>query len=119
MTRMLASGAPSAMALARSRTMLALVLNKSTELSISAYAREKSSYTISSHARLPGNSSRDDHNVCILERVLEAIVSRFMTGDLDFGIDVTNVGSNTYQNFIKMGMNMVAFLRRPRAPLIS
>lgn len=97
MTRILASGAASAMALARSRTMLALVLNRSTKRSIPADDQDECPCTITSHPRFSGDSSRNEHNVCTLERILETIIGWFMAGDLGSRIDMTDIGSDTYQ----------------------
>ena len=77
--------------------MLALVLNRSTKQSTPVDASNKRPYTISSHSGFSGDSSRDDHNGCTVESVLETIVGWFMASDLGSSIDVTNVGSNTYQ----------------------
>lgn len=94
---MFASGAPTAMAFARSRTILALVLNKSIKQLTPADNPDQRPQTITGHSRFSGDSSRDDHNLCTLEGVLETIVGWFIASDLGFGINVTNIGSNTYQ----------------------
>lgn len=94
---MFASGAASAMPFARSRTMLALVLNRSTKRLISADDQDKCPYTITSHPGFSGDSGRDEDNICTLKGVLETVVGWFMAADFNFGIDVTNIGSNTCQ----------------------
>lgn len=63
-TRMFASGAESAAALAKSRTIDAFVLNRSRPfVSLSFSTISRASRTVASHSRLAGDSSRDQHNL--------------------------------------------------------
>jgi len=74
MTRMLASGAASAAALARSRTMEALVLNRSARASVFALlvVCSSASLTVTSHAWLAGHTSRDQDDLTASETVSQA-----------------------------------------------
>jgi hypothetical protein len=74
MIRMLASGACSAAALARSRTMEALVLNRSGwgDISKCSRLRQLRLRTITGHAGLAGNTSGDDNDLGALEGIGEA-----------------------------------------------
>ena len=86
MTRMLASGADSAAALARSRTMEALVLNRSALSS----ARQgmgggsNPSRTVTSHAWFSRHTSGNEDDLSARESLLEAGRGGFMASDLIF-----------------------------------
>jgi hypothetical protein len=69
MIRTLASGAFSATALAKSRTMEALVLNKSRHVSRGTCDNDRIIHTITSHAGLARHTSGNDNDVGALERI--------------------------------------------------
>lgn len=94
-TRILASGDASAAALARSRTIDALVLKRSVTTSLFVRDEIKHVYTISGHARFAGNTSGDKNNIGSFQGLFEAIYARFIASNVAFGIDVTNVRGNT------------------------
>jgi hypothetical protein len=62
-TKRLAFGAASAAALARSRTIDALVLKRSIYISFASYSKVVSAHTITSHAWLPGNTCWDENDL--------------------------------------------------------
>jgi hypothetical protein len=100
MTRMLASGEASAAALARSRTIEALVLKRSVEDVISSYpyamiAADDAIHTITGHAGLAGNTGRDEDDLGALESITEARLVRLVARDGAVGVDVAKVGSDT------------------------
>jgi hypothetical protein len=72
MIKTLASGAWSATALAKSRTMEALVLNKSAPALVLSTRSIVLMLTITGHAGLAGNTSGDDNDLSALEGVCEA-----------------------------------------------
>lgn len=97
-TRMLALGAWSAAALAKSRTMEALVLNKSINKTFSnseRLTRYIERITIASHSRLAGNASGYENNLGTLKRSLQSLGTRVITSDLAFSVDMRNISSNT------------------------
>lgn len=81
---MLASGAWSAAALAKSRTIEALVLNRSGFLSVLKCVIDGSQHTITSHARLAGNTSGNKNDLCALEGLGETRRCRVISADLVF-----------------------------------
>lgn len=50
---------------------------------------------ITGHARLPGNTSRDDNNIGASKSVLQAVILGQVTGDFSDGGDVREIGSDT------------------------
>ena len=93
---MLAPGAASAIALARSRTMEALVLNRS--IYISAFGKhwyDLLGHTISGHSRLSGYTSGDQDDLGTSEGLFEARRFWGVALDIALGVDVTDVGSDT------------------------
>jgi hypothetical protein len=82
MIRTLASGAFSATALAKSRTMEALVLNKSRHVSRGTSDNDRIIHTITSHAGLARHTSGNDNDVGALERICETWGSGIVTTDL-------------------------------------
>ena len=98
MTRTLASGAASAIALARSRTMEALVLNRSgCRLAFGELRYSIRTRTVSGHSRLPWHTSWDQDDFGAGEGILEARTFWCIALDIALGIDVTDVGSDTCQ----------------------
>jgi hypothetical protein len=95
MTRRLAFGAASAAALARSRTMEALVLNRSGNVNICAECLCLLPHTITSHARLSRNACRDENDLGAGQAFSEARWRRVITLDGALGVDVANIGSDT------------------------
>lgn len=97
---MLASGAAPAIALARSRTMEALVLNRSNNLLTSGelrcYVRIR---TVSGHSRLSWHTSWDQYDLGTGEGILEARAVWCVALDIALGVDVTDVGSDTCRMF--------------------
>jgi hypothetical protein len=85
MTRILASGADSAAALAKSRTIEALVLNKSAEQLVVNYdvTLANGIHTVACHSRLARDASRDEHNLSPVEGLSEAFGGRAIAGNLD------------------------------------
>ena len=79
---MLASGECSAAALAKSRTMEALVLNKSVPRQSDSQLLRLSNPTITGHAGLAGNTSGDDNNLGALEGIGKTGGCGFVAGDL-------------------------------------
>lgn len=111
MIKMLASGAWSAAALAKSRTMLAFVLNRS-EMGVNIESlRRTALLTIARHAGFARHTSRNDDNLGALECLGEAggrgVISSDLCASADggsqseeasylaLGVDVANVGSDT------------------------
>lgn len=96
MTRTLASGEASAAALARSRTIEALVLKRSA-LSVSAFHCCKISrgHTVTGHAGLARNTGRDEDDLGALEGIAKARGSRVEARDNAVSVDVAEVSSNT------------------------
>lgn len=98
-TRMLALGAWSAAALAKSRTMEALVLNKSVNKTFSnfetltRYTEER--ITIASHSRFSGNTSGYKNNLGALKGSLQSLGTRVITSDLALSVDMRDISSNT------------------------
>jgi len=71
MTKMLASGECSAAAFARSRTMEALVLNKSGCQLVVKLQTTQTWHTVTGHSGLARNTSGDDDNLSALESLGE------------------------------------------------
>lgn len=93
---MFASGAESAIALARSRTIEALVLNRSDCTSAFRDLDRPSLFrTVSSHSRLSWHTSWDQNDLGTGEGVLESRTFWCVAFDIALGIDVTDVGSDT------------------------
>jgi hypothetical protein len=100
MTRMLASGEASAAALARSRTIEALVLKRSANGSVSnrACVDKANEHTVTGHARLARNTSRDEDDLRALESLAETRGSRLVATDGAVGVDVAQISSDTCRN---------------------
>lgn len=124
MIKMLALGQASAAALAKSRTIEALVLKRSVELIISACSwmfrtgtrrrqpsrscscrstknryqkkqrEQKTIHTITGHARLTGHTSRDENNLSISQCLLETVSAGIEARDLGVGVDVGEISSD-------------------------
>jgi len=102
MTRTLASGAASAAALARSRTIEALVLKRSARcrgqtLSPKRKGMDGVLLTITGHAGLAGDTGGDEDDLGTLQGVAEAGGSGLVAGDGAVGVDVAQVGRDTYK----------------------
>jgi hypothetical protein len=82
MMRMLASGAWSAAALARSRTMEALVLNKSGRRSVVEQAKHSGERTVTGHAGLAGDTSGNEDDLSALEGLGQASGRGIVSADL-------------------------------------
>lgn len=98
MIRMLAFGAESAAALAKSLTIEALVLNKSVVPSMERHFQDflLESFTIPSHSWFSGYTSGDQDDLCSGQSFLEAVFSRIVALDGTLGIDMTYIGRNAY-----------------------
>ena len=95
---MLASGAESAIALARSRTMEALVLNRSGyDLAFGELGYKIRTRTVSGHSRLSWHASWDQNDLGTGKGVLKPRTFWCVALDIALGIDVTDVGSDTCQ----------------------
>lgn len=95
MTSRLASGAASAAAFARSRTMLALVLKRSVSVS-KLKQFHITIHTITSHARLSWNTGRNQDNVGTSQTFSKTRWCWIVALDCAFSVDVADIGSNTY-----------------------
>lgn len=97
MTRMLASGEESATALARSRTMDALVLKRSVYSLqyLPDDGIDHGPHTITSHAGFPRNTGWDQDDLRPCQRLLQPVVIWLVACDDALGVDVTNIGSDT------------------------
>lgn len=95
MTRMFASGAASATDFAKSRTIDALVLNKSICLSIYFHSSSRIVCTVTGHAGLSRHASRDEDDRCSSEGMLQPITARFVPDNGASRIDVTDIRSDT------------------------
>ena len=116
---MLASGDDSAQALARSRTIDALVLKRSGEsLVYISHSMKLAPHTITSHSWFSGNASGYQDNFSTGEGLLQAIGFRCVASHHALSIDMTNVSSNTYL-YISSSSDHMSELDRPGAPLIS
>ena len=97
MTKTLALGAASATALARSRTMLALVLNRSCRhVSTPSIDQIMSLFTITSHSRFPGNTSWDKYNLSATQSLLQAGRSWIIALDSALCVDVADISCDTW-----------------------
>lgn len=99
---MLALGADSAAALAKSRTIEALVLKRSilkhqlVKYSITTTVQEQLIFhTITGHSRLAGDTSWDQDDLRVSESILEARRSRVVASDGAVGVDVAQISSDT------------------------
>lgn len=94
---MLALGALSAHALARSRTIEALVLNKSVASPSAIFSSSclQLIHTVTSHAGLARHTSWNDNHLGALERLGQPRGSGLVAHDLAVGVDVANIGGNT------------------------
>jgi hypothetical protein len=95
MTRRLALGAASAAALARSRTMLALVLKRSGCVSRRLVCTIIS-LTISGHARLAGNTGWDENDLSTLQTLAQTGWGWVVALDGRLGVDVADIGGDTW-----------------------
>ena len=98
MMRILAFGAESAAALAKSLTIEALVLNKSVVPSAEGHlgGLYLDSLTITSHSWLSRYASGDQDDLRSSQSFLEPRRSRIVALDGTLGVDMTYVGRNTY-----------------------
>jgi hypothetical protein len=96
MTRMLAFGAASAAAFARSRTMLAFVLKRSkNSIRPASPIQFSSPLTITSHARLSRNTRRDQDDFTALETFSQTRWSWIVALDSALGVDVADISCHT------------------------
>ena len=98
MTRMLASGEALAAALARSRTMEALVLKRSVikrSVPIRRYLFTVILLTVTGHAGLTGNTGRDEDDLGALEGIGKAALSRLVALNGAVSVDVADISSDT------------------------
>lgn len=98
MTRILASGADSAMALARSRTMEALVLNRSIVVS-GMMAAISVHLTVAGHSRLPRYTCWDEDDFRALQTCVQLFLIVLITSDNALGVDMAYVSGNTCCTF--------------------
>ena len=92
----LALGAESAAALARSRTIDALVLKRSVFPEYSSTGVSAVLLTIARHARLTRNTSRNQNNLSIFESCLKTAWCWIVTSDCALGIDMADIGGDTF-----------------------
>jgi hypothetical protein len=96
-TRSFASGAASAAALARSRTIEAFVLNRSVPLvRLLIFPSRFSKHTIASHSRLSRYTSGDEDDLSADQGFLESGWCRVITSDCALCVDMADISSNTY-----------------------
>jgi hypothetical protein len=97
MTRMLASGEALAAALARSRTMEALVLKRSVKRSVPIrnYLFTVILLTVTGHAGLTGNTGRNEDDLGALEGIGKAALSRLVALNGAVSVDVADISSDT------------------------
>merc|ERR1711988_1444898 len=51
---------------------------------------------VTGHAWLPGDTSRDEDDLSALQALLDTLRCRFVALDVALGVDVANVGGNTW-----------------------
>lgn len=90
---MLALGAASAAALAKSRTMEALVLKRSAKCKFRPIILLRR-LTITGHAGFARDTSGNEDNLGVGERLLEAGGSRVVAGDGAVSVDVGEISSD-------------------------
>jgi hypothetical protein len=94
MMRTLASGAASATAVARSRTMEALVLKRSRPFSLTP--TRANILTITGHAWLAGDTGRNDDNLGTSECLSEGRGRLVVASDGAGGVYVSHISGDTY-----------------------
>ena len=120
MTKMFAFGAASAAALARSRTIEALVLNKSIVHRLNRFHLCDSKYlTITSHARFAGDTGRNKDDFGAAEGFSKTGWSWIISLNLALGIDMADISSNTYTGLANGSTHSREFVDQPGPPRIS
>jgi hypothetical protein len=92
---MFASGQESAQAFARSRTIEAFVLKRSLKSVVEA-DMGFITLTISGHARLSRDTSRNQNNIRTLQAFSQARRCRVVSLDCALCVDMAEISSNTY-----------------------
>ena len=92
---MLALGEASAAALARSRTIEALVLKRSSRCQYPLIHWLSEKRTVTGHAGLARNTSGDEDDLRALQSITEARGSRVEASDGAVGVDVAQISSDT------------------------
>ena len=112
---MLASGEASAAALARSRTIEALVLKRSANGSVSncPCIEKANAHTVTGHAGLARNTGRDEDDLRALESIAETRGSRVVASNGAVGVDVAQISSDTCEKAIESAYTgILEFWRR-------
>jgi hypothetical protein len=117
-TRSFASGAASAAALARSRTIEAFVLNRSVPLvRLLIFPSRFSKHTIASHSRLSRYTSGDEDDLSTGQGFLESGRRWVITSDCALCVDMADISSNTYFRCKKVRWTDVQFIFLERTDL--
>ena len=117
---MLAFGAESATAFARSRTIEALVLNRSTRYLTRNVCVDFAVPTITGHARLSGDTGWDQNDLSTSQALLQTIVLWGIAFNGTSGVDMTAIGGNACRQCKLIEAEHIGCaLFEPGAPRIS